>query len=140
LDRRCKERGVPLTIVSDGIDLIVEAVLRRHGLLHLPVFSNHLRWNEAGVPVLSFPFAAQGCESGAGTCKCVLTRAAEPASARSVYIGDGQSDQCVAAKIRTVFAKGTLREWCDRQAIAYEPFETLGDVAERLFSREARLA
>ncbi|MEO8340596.1 MAG: HAD-IB family phosphatase [Nitrospirota bacterium] len=39
LDRRCAEEGVPLTIVSDGIDLIVEAVLHRHNLLHLPVFS-----------------------------------------------------------------------------------------------------
>ena len=139
LDRRCKERGVPLTIVSDGIDLIVETILRRHGLLHLPVFSNHLRWNEAGVPVLSFPFAAWGCESGAGTCKCSLTRSSEPSSARPVYIGDGQSDQCVAAKIQTVFAKGTLQKWCDLRAIAYEPFETLSDVADRLFPQEARI-
>jgi hypothetical protein len=45
----------------------------------------------------------------------------------------------VSSKIRTVFAKGTLREWCDLQAIAYEPFETLSDVAERLFPREAGL-
>lgn len=140
LDRRCKEQGVPLTIVSDGLDLIVESVLRRHALLHLPVFSNHLRWNEAGVPVLSFPFSSQGCRSGAGTCKCVLTRTAESTVSRPAYIGDGQSDQCVAATMQTVFAKGTLREYCDRQAIAYTPFETLGEVAERLFAREARLA
>ncbi len=140
LDRRCRERGIPLTIVSDGLDVIVEAVLRRHGLLHLPVFSNHLRWNEEGVPVLSFPFASPGCRSGAGTCKCALTRDAGPALGRAAYIGDGRSDQCVAATIQTLFAKGTLREWCDRQAIAYEPFETLGEVADRLFTQEARLA
>ena len=139
LDRRCAEEGVPLTVVSDGFDLIVEAVLRRHGLLHLPVYSNHLRWDEQGLPVLSFPFAAQGCESGAGTCKCSLTRSSDPSSARPVYIGDGRSDQCVSSKIRTVFAKGTLREWCDLHAIAYEPFETLSEVAERLFPREARI-
>src|SRR5437016_14224511 len=58
LDRRCAEEGVPLTVVSDGFDLIVEAVLRRHGLLHLPVYSNHLRWDEQVLPVLSFPSAA----------------------------------------------------------------------------------
>lgn len=139
LDLRCAEERVPLTIVSDGIDLIVEAILRRHNLLHLPVFSNHLRWDETGTPVLSFPFKAQGCESGAGTCKCALTNASMPSSARPVYIGDGQSDQCVAAKIQTVFAKGTLRKWCDRQAIAYEPFETLSEVSDRLFPRKARV-
>ncbi|OLC80517.1 MAG: hypothetical protein AUI96_03945 [Nitrospirae bacterium 13_1_40CM_3_62_11] len=140
LDRRCAEQGVPLTIVSDGFDLIVEAVLRQHGLLHLPVFSNHLRWDEQGLPVLSFPFAAQGCESGAGTCKCLLTCPSDPASARLVYIGDGRSDQCVSSKIQTVFAKGTLREWCELRAIAYEPFETLNEVADRLFPREDRIA
>ena len=137
LDRRCTEEGVPLTIVSDGIDLLVEAVLRRHNLLHLPVFSNHLRWDEAGKPSLSFPFAVQGCESGAGTCKCALALQSDSSSSRRVYIGDGRSDQCVSAKMQTLFAKGTLREWCEAQGIICQPFETLTDVAERIFSKEA---
>jgi 2-hydroxy-3-keto-5-methylthiopentenyl-1-phosphate phosphatase len=58
LGRQWAKYGVPLTIVSDGIDVLIEAVLRHHGLLHLPVFSNHLRWDEKGVPSLRFPFAA----------------------------------------------------------------------------------
>ncbi len=140
LDRRCAEQRVPLTIVSDGLDLLVEAVLRRHGLLHIPVFSNHLRWTAEGIPSLSFPFAEPGCESGAGTCKCTLTRAAECPSARTVYIGDGRSDQCVSSKMQILFAKGTLRTWCEDQGIACLPFETLADVAERLFVKEARIA
>lgn len=140
LDRRCAEHGVPLTIVSDGIDLLVEAVLKRHGLLDLPVFSNHLRWDEKGVASLSFPFAAQACESGAGTCKCSLTLPSGCPSSRAAYIGDGRSDQCVSAKIQTVFAKGTLRKWCELTGIIHTPFETLTDVVERLFPREARIA
>ena len=140
LDRRCTEEGIPLTIVSDGIDLLVEAVLRRHNLLHLPVYSNHLRWNETGRPSLSFPFAVQECESGAGTCKCALTLPTDSSFSRTVYIGDGRSDQCVSAKMQTVFAKGTLREWCEVQGITYLPFETLTDVAERIFSKEALIS
>ena len=140
LYQRCKERGVPLTIVSDGIDFIVEAVLRRHGLLHLPVFSNHLRWDDHGHPTLSFPFAEKVCESGAGTCKCALTLLADPRSSRPVYIGDGRSDQCVSGKMQTVFAKGTLRNWCERTGITCIPFETLADVADHLFVKEARIA
>lgn len=140
LDRLCAEHGVPLTILSDGIDLLAEAVLRRHGLLHIPVFANHLRWDENGLLSLSFPFSAQGCERGAGTCKCSLTVPSDSPSARTVYIGDGRSDQCVSSKIDTVFAKGTLQEWCDLQHIAHEPFETLTEVADRLFPREARIA
>jgi 2-hydroxy-3-keto-5-methylthiopentenyl-1-phosphate phosphatase len=136
LDRCCTEEGVPLTIVSDGIDLLVEAVLRRHNLLHLPVYSNHLHWDPAGKPSLSFPFAVRECESGAGTCKCALTR---PLDSGTIYIGDGRSDQCVSTKIQTLFAKGTLREWCEAQRIPYLPFATLKDVAERIFSKEATI-
>lgn len=139
LDRRCAEQRIPLTIVSDGLDLLVEAVLRRHGLLHIPVFSNHIRWDENGIPSLSFPFSVQECESGAGTCKCVLTRPSHRSSFGTVYIGDGRSDQCVSAKMQTLFAKGTLRTWCETQGITYLPFETLTDVAERIFAMEDQI-
>jgi len=140
LDQRCKELGVPLTIVSDGLDFIVEKVLHRHGLLHLPVFSNHLRWDNSGRPTVSFPFAEKECDSGAGTCKCSLTLPADPRSSRPVYIGDGRSDQCVSGKIQTVFAKGTLLDWCERTGIPCIPFKTLAEVADRLFIKEPRIA
>ena len=140
LARQCAEHDVPLTIVSDGIDLLIEAVLRRHGLLHLPVFSNHLLWDERGKPSLSFPFAVQECKSQAGTCKCALALPSGRRSvAQTVYIGDGRSDHCVSAKMPTVFAKGALQAWCDRQRIVYEPFQTLADVTERLFPKEVRI-
>lgn len=140
LDRRCAEQRIPFTIVSDGLDLLVEAVLRRHGLLHIPVFSNHIRWDDNGIPSLSFPFSVQECESGAGTCKCTLTRPSDRSSFGTVYIGDGRSDQCVSGKMKTVFAKGTLQDWCERTGIPCIPFETLTEVAERLFAKEARIA
>jgi len=136
LDRRCAEQNVPLTIVSDGLDLLIEAVLRRHDLLHLPVFSNHIRWDKNGIPSLSFPFSVPGCESGAGTCKCLLTRPSDPTTSQTIYIGDGRSDQCVSAQIQTLFAKGSLRTWCEAKGITYHPFETLANVAERIFSKE----
>ena len=135
LVRRCAERKIPLTIVSDGLDLVIEAVLRRHRLLHIPVFSNHLRWNEHGIPTLSFPFAVPECKTGAGTCKCALAFPANRQSCRRIYIGDGRSDQCVATTMQTVFAKGSLRKWCDTQGITYSPFETLTEVAERICSK-----
>lgn len=140
LDRRCAERDIPLTVVSDGLDLLVEAVLRRYGLLHIPVFSNHIWWNEDGIPSLSFPFSASGCESGAGTCKCSLIRTEGCSSSQTVYIGDGRSDQCVAARRHTLFAKGTLRTWCEAHGIIYLPFDTLTEVTEQLFVKEARIA
>ncbi|MDQ6734203.1 MAG: HAD-IB family phosphatase, partial [Nitrospirota bacterium] len=139
LARRCAEFNIPLTIVSDGIDLLIEGVLRRHGLLHLPVFSNHLRWDETGRPLLSFPFAAQECESRAGTCKCAIALSSDPRSTGTVYVGDGRSDYCVSAKVHHVFAKGALQGWCAQQNIAYEPVQSLTEVAEHLFPKETHL-
>ena len=136
LDRRCAEQNVPLIIVSDGLDLLIEAVLRRHDLLHLPVFSNHIRWDENGIPSLSFPFSVQECESGAGTCKCVLTRPSDHSASQTVYIGNGRSDRCVSGKTQTLFAKGSLRTWCETQGITHHPFEMLTDVAKLIFSKE----
>lgn len=136
LEQRCAELNIPLTIVSDGLDVVVETVLRRHGLLHLPVFSNHLRWNEQGIPALSFPFAMPECESGAGTCKCARAVPWTRPMSRPVYIGDGRSDQCVATKMKTLFAKGTLQKWCEAQHIPHIPFETLTEVAEHILQKE----
>lgn len=140
LDRRCAESGIPLTIVSDGLDLLIEAVLRQRNLLHLQVYSNHLYWDETGRPSLSFPFTLPTCASGSGTCKCALACPSNSLPTHTVYIGDGRSDQCVSAKAQTLFAKGPLQTWCEAQGIAYLPFETLTDVAERIFSMEGSIS
>jgi 2-hydroxy-3-keto-5-methylthiopentenyl-1-phosphate phosphatase len=39
----CREQGHDVTIVSDGLDRTVEAVLKRHDL-DLPFYANHLEW------------------------------------------------------------------------------------------------
>jgi 2-hydroxy-3-keto-5-methylthiopentenyl-1-phosphate phosphatase len=38
--------------------------------------------------------------------------------------------------MQTVFAKGTLRKWCERTGIPCIPFETLAEVVDRLFVKE----
>jgi len=41
--------------------------------------------------------------------------------------------------MQTLFAKGTLRTWCEAQGITYLPFESLTDVAEQIFSKETHI-
>ena len=136
LDRQCAEYDIPLTLISDGLDLLIEAILYRQGLLHIPVLSNHLYWDETGLPSLTFPFSMPECKSGSGTCKCALTQLFNASSSQTIYIGDGQSDRCVSGHVQTLFAKGALRTWCETQGIAYLPFETLTDVTELIFSKK----
>jgi len=137
LSRRCSERGVRLSIVSDGLDLIARAVLGRLGLLHLPVYANRLVPVGAERWTLLSPHASSGCESGAGTCKCAVAGILGPRGGPAVLIGDGRSDRCAAQKASTVFAKGSLRSWCESRGMPHRPFDTLYDVAQTLFSSEA---
>jgi len=137
LERCCSERGVRLTIVSDGLDFVARAILRRVGLLHLPLYANRLVPGEAGTWTLSSPHADARCESRAGTCKCAVAGVLGGRRAQTIYIGDGRSDLCVAGNVSTLFAKGWLRHWCASQSIPHRPFETLTDVTRSLFSSEA---
>lgn len=110
-------RGWPLVIVSDGLDLTINAILRRHGLARLPVVANHLvpdgprRWK------LEFPNARTNCSVASGTCKC----AQAPGAGRVLMIGDGASDFCVAARADLNFARKRLLEHCLDQGLPHHP-------------------
>jgi 2-hydroxy-3-keto-5-methylthiopentenyl-1-phosphate phosphatase len=136
LAHECQEREIPFTIVSDGLDLVVKTVLDRHNLSHIPFFANHVIWPSSGSPALEFPHAAPACDSRAGTCKCAITGVGRKRGVQSVYIGDGRSDFCVAAKMDCVYAKGALQKWCVSHDIPCQPFETLAEVTEHLFPDE----
>jgi 2-hydroxy-3-keto-5-methylthiopentenyl-1-phosphate phosphatase len=115
----CGAYGLPVAVVSDGLDRIAATMLARAGL-QIPVVANHLeslggdRWR------LGFPHARADCRATAGHCKCA-TIAAAPATLH-VLIGDGRSDFCAAAGAHLVIAKDSLAEHCARSAIAFEPF------------------
>ena len=130
----CRSRGIPLTIVSDGVDYFIHRILARHGLAQLPVTANHLTicgLNGHTRYYLASPFSEATCASAAGMCKC---RSVGLASGMRVYVGDGRSDFCVAAKPDLLFAKGHLAAFCERQNIPFMPYREFADVA-RAFKR-----
>jgi len=122
----CGAYGLPITVVSDGLDRIATAMLARAGL-NLPVVANHLEWLGARRWRLGFPHAAADCRATAGHCKCA-TIAAEPAGLR-VLIGDGRSDFCAAAGADLVIAKSALAEHCAGSGIAFKPFANFADAS-----------
>jgi 2-hydroxy-3-keto-5-methylthiopentenyl-1-phosphate phosphatase len=115
----CAAHGLPVTVVSDGLDRVATAMLGRAGL-HLPIIANHLEWLGEDRWRLGFPHAREDCRASAGHCKCA-TLAAGPGALR-VLIGDGRSDFCAAAAADLVIAKGALAVYCGNNAIPFEPF------------------
>ncbi len=120
----CHVRAIPVTIVSDGFDLAIEATLERYGL-DLPYFSNRLkslgdmRWR------LEFPHRNSDCKTEAGNCKC---RQLAVRPVRTVVIGDGRSDFCVSSNADYVLSKASLTEHCTRNNVPHRPFIDFSDV------------
>lgn len=117
--------NVPAAIVSDGLDYSIHHILRARGLDDIAVFSNHLVYRGARSWRLEFPYKNKACP--AGHCKCrrfdIL-----PRRRLTVYIGDGASDFCPAAKADIVFAKGKLAAFCKKQQINHVEIQGFADI------------
>ncbi|TXI01519.1 MAG: phosphoserine phosphatase [Rhizobium sp.] len=127
----CRGGGLPVTIVSDGVDYFIRRILARHGIDGLPIVANVLTCSVAkGRESYSLfpPFAATGCLSGAGVCKC---RVVDNTDLR-VYIGDGRSDFCVSDKVDLVFAKAKLVDYCEESGIPYVGFDDFSDLLPKM--------
>ena len=70
-------------------------------------------------------------DSDCAECGQPCKRGSLPAG-EVVYVGDGYSDRCAALAASRVFARDGLARYLDEHGIAYEPFETLSDVAAAL--------
>ncbi|QPF75599.1 MtnX-like HAD-IB family phosphatase [Roseateles sp. DAIF2] len=119
--------GYALRIVSDGLDLAIERLLRRHGLGHLPVAANQLRPDGPRRWKLEFPHAAPGCASG--TCKC---RFATKPGQQVLMIGDGASDFCVAARADLNWARKRLLEHCLDRELPHRPVANFAQALRQL--------
>lgn len=127
----CARHGHSVTVVSDGLDRTVSAVLARHGL-QLSFYANHLRCQGGDRWRLTFPHARSGCIALSGNCKCRF--AEEAGSAVTIVVGDGRSDFCVAARADLVLAKGALLEHCRTAGLPHFAFVDFAE-ATRLLAR-----
>lgn len=130
----CRHRGIPVIVLSDGLDFYVERLLKKHSFRDLQFFSNHLEFVLQGSStklVPSFPHTDAECTL-CGNCKRnhLLTLSGDDDII--VYIGDGISDRCPVRYADIVFAKGQLSRYCQKQNITYHNFGDFGDVVQRL--------
>jgi 2-hydroxy-3-keto-5-methylthiopentenyl-1-phosphate phosphatase len=125
----CLEQGHDVTVVSDGLDRTVEAVLKRHDL-DLPFYANHLEWRGADRWRLRFPYARSDCEALSGNCKCQFTESAR--FDLRMVIGDSRSDFCIARRADLVLAKRELLPHCVAAGLPVRAFETFRQARDLL--------
>jgi 2,3-diketo-5-methylthio-1-phosphopentane phosphatase len=120
---------LPVTIVSDGLDRVIKDVLRRAKLADIEIRSSRLSYAGDGKWRLEFPEAAPDCQSGSGTCKCAIAKRGER---RTLLIGDGRSDFCVAETADFVFAKDKLLAHCRERRMPHAAFADFAEAQQLL--------
>ena len=125
---KARAHDMDIVVVSDGFDLAIEAVLKR-AALDLPYYANHLEWLGKDRWRLGYPNLNTDCKPKSGNCKCA--RIADGAT-RTVMIGDGKSDFCVASKADFVLSKASLTKECVSQGLRHIAIGGFADVL-RLF-------
>jgi 2-hydroxy-3-keto-5-methylthiopentenyl-1-phosphate phosphatase len=112
-------------IVSSGLPQLILPVLGREGV-ELDVRSNFAEPSPDGWRVR---FRHEGpCPVCGDRCK----RRSLPDEHPIVFVGDGYSDRCASLACERVFARAGLADYLRDESVAFEPFDTLADVAAAL--------
>jgi 2-hydroxy-3-keto-5-methylthiopentenyl-1-phosphate phosphatase len=138
----CAARGDHLLVVSDGYEQAITRLLAPLGV-PFEVRANRLvRWSD-GHWSLEAPFGSPLCRSAQSHCKCLSL---PPARWKTVVIGDGRSDLCVARRADLVLARdgedgpSALLQACRDEKLPHRPFRGFADVIEAVAGRNAARA
>ncbi len=125
----CRARGIPVEIVSEGLDFYLHHLLRKWHI-DVPARTNRTRF-EGGAVQIAYPYADPTCNL-CGTCKLRRLFEMRVAGYQVVYVGDGHSDLCPAIEADILFAKEELAALCGQEAIDFIPFDTFADVQREM--------
>lgn len=131
LFRLFREFDVPVSVLSDGIDSFIRAILTKAGVTLPTIRANRI--THAGNRLsLDCPHSSKSCESASAHCKCASKRELGEKARTGIYVGDGRSDLCAARKASIVFAKGALAQALASEGRSFVRFDTLLDVEATL--------
>ena len=124
-----RERNFPLTIVSSGVDQLIERALERNGLSGIPVIANHIERDAQGHWIMRFRDDVPN-----GTDKAAVVRAARARGARTIFIGDGYSDfdAALAADVRFAKRGYRLADFLQEKKADFSTFSSFHEIIAQL--------
>ncbi len=127
----CREKGMDIKIVSDGLDFYIRRILEIHHLTEIPFYANATHFREEGGIDISFPCSEDECGL-CGTCKKKIIQIHRGEYDSIFFIGNGFSDRCGAREADFTFAKQSLYTYCVEQDITCHFFKDFGDILNDL--------
>jgi 2,3-diketo-5-methylthio-1-phosphopentane phosphatase len=128
-----KGGNIPFFIVSDGVDIYIDYILRKYDLGEIEYFSNRGIFQNGRMQI-EFPHDNRGCVR-CGCCKGarIIDLVGENRAGWTViFIGDGLSDICAVANADIIFARGDLLQFCRSKNLAAIEYEDFYDILKRL--------
>jgi 2-hydroxy-3-keto-5-methylthiopentenyl-1-phosphate phosphatase len=132
--RYCREQGIDVKIVSDGLDFYIKTLLELHHLSEIPFYANCTRFHSGDGMEFSFPFVSEECGL-CGTCKKRLVQVHRNEYDSILFVGNGLSDRCAAREADFAFAKDPLYSYCIQHDITCHFFETFHEILSDLNKR-----
>ncbi|KIL42557.1 hypothetical protein SD70_01110 [Gordoniibacillus kamchatkensis] len=127
----CRELGIPITILSDGMEYYIRKLTTKFGLEPDNIIVNPIRYEADGSYRLGLQNDNEACR-WCGCCKAKVVRELKREGRRVIYIGDGTSDVYGSSFADWTFARGYLADHLRSAGAPAFPFETFHDVLDVL--------
>ena len=121
LHQFCNAHGIPLAVVSQGLDFYISALLERDGFGDVPIYAVDTTFQDGRISY-HYNHTYPGRESQ-GNSKAFVVQQFQARGYYVVYAGDGVSDLEASRQADLVFAHRTLARYCDEEGIPYTPFQ-----------------
>lgn len=132
---RCRERGIPVVIVSNGLEFYIKEILKGIQCSDLEIHAARSRFHPAGMLVkYEDPNGVELNDSFKKTYMQLFLDNGYDV----VYIGDGMSDLAPARHARYVFATRELLKSCRKANVDCIPFEDFDEIMKALEKIESR--
>ncbi|MDD4877146.1 MAG: HAD-IB family phosphatase, partial [Dehalococcoidales bacterium] len=125
----CHKKNFKFVIVSNGLDLYIEAILAHLGINDIDIMAAKTRFTDQGIDARYIGPDGKQMDDG---FKEAYSRLFLKKGYRLIYVGDGHSDISAAQLAHHVFASEELLDYCKKAQLSYTPFKTLNDVTRGL--------
>lgn len=126
-----KEEGIPVYIVSGGIDFFLDPIIKQFGPI-TGIYCNGSDFSREMITIEWPNSCDHHCANDCGCCKPSIMRKLEQGDTYKIVIGDSVTDLEAAKQADFVLARDYLKVKCEEWEIPHTEFETFYDCIEAL--------